>query len=156
MTRKFYDKKTFNINDRISIECSTQDTNYGFRHVASALVAGYAVTTAKCCYYNRTWEAWEYQSVIKKIAESKDLAPEDREAILSYAKNDHTDNSNLNMIAGVMAIGDILSDDKKQANDWKTRMLQAGLNLEVPEDWDQLPEDVKAGRLDAVINELSK
>lgn len=158
MARKFYNNKTFKINDDISIKCSTQDTSYGFRHVADALVNGRYVAYAKCCYHNRTWESYEYQSVIKKIAESKDLAPEDRSAIAAYAAADHTDNSDLNTIAGIMALGDILADGQKEANDWKTRMLRAGLEgrgLDMPEDWDNLTEDEKTRRLDGVIATLS-
>jgi len=44
---------------------------------------------------------------------------------------------------------------QKESNDWKARMLKAGLEnkgLIMPEDWDTLSENDKEARLNAVIN----
>lgn len=43
---------------------------------------------------------------------------------------------------------------QKSSSDWKARMLKAGLasrGLIMPDNWDELPEDEKQRRLDAVI-----
>ena len=58
-------------------------------------------------------------------------------------------------VAMVAAIGNVLCDNKKDKNDWKLRMLKAGLEnkgLSVPEDWDTLTESEKEKRLDGVIS----
>lgn len=65
------------------------------------------------------------------------------------------DNS-LGFIAGVAMLGDIFTNTQQESNDWKKRMLKAGLGnmLHMPEDWDQLPEDEKQRRLDGAIETL--
>ena len=59
----------------------------------------------------------------------------------------------------VAKLGNILTNNQKEANDWKTRMLKAGLEnkgLIMPENWNELSEDEKEKRLNNVINEFSK
>lgn len=65
----------------------------------------------------------------------------------------------LKTIAMVAKLGDIFGETQKQKNDWKARMLKAGLEnsgLIIPDDWDQLDEDTKQARLDGAIGELAK
>lgn len=64
------------------------------------------------------------------------------------------------LLTGIMKMGEIIhAGDQKGQNDWKARMLRAGLEgkgLIMPEDWDTLSEDEKEKRLNGVIIELSK
>ena len=84
MAYKEYDFRDFRIGELI-VQCYTQNTSYGFRHVAK--VRTYCdsdiIATAKACYYNRTWERWKYENVIKKALESID----DSGAYLEIVKN---------------------------------------------------------------------
>lgn len=59
--------KIFNLNREYSIVCEWNKTRYGFRHVAHLMLRGREVAKAEVCYYNRTWEAYEYQSVCSKV-----------------------------------------------------------------------------------------
>jgi hypothetical protein len=60
--------KIFKINEKLSIVCESQGTRYGFRHIARLMVNGIDNNmTAKCCYYNRTWESFEFQTVILNL-----------------------------------------------------------------------------------------
>jgi hypothetical protein len=166
--RKFYNQKTFKINDYLAIECATQNTNYGFRHVATLLLNGIERDTAKCCYYNRTWECYEYQSVIHGlIGKTKILTDTEKELIRHKldgkdgydgegCKGDLAGLATIGMIA---KLGDVLCKDQKEKNDWKERMLKAGLEgkgLIMPEDWNELDEDTKQARLDGAIKQLAK
>lgn len=59
----------------------------------------------------------------------------------------------------VMAMGDLLCDNQKEKNDWKARMLKAGMGnkgLIMPDDWGELSEEEKEKRLNAVKNNLIK
>jgi hypothetical protein len=88
---------------------------------------------------------------INYVAREYKLEIEDR-PIVDEAK----DNS-LKSISLVMAFGDIFCQDKKDKNDWKIRMLKAGLEnkgLIMPEDWESLAEDEKEVRLNKVIKEF--
>lgn len=65
----------------------------------------------------------------------------------------------LRTIGAIAALGDIFhKGDAKASNDWKARMLKAGLEgrgLIMPEDWDTLSEEDKQARLDGAIAEIT-
>ena len=68
---------------------------------------------------------------------------------------EHAGGSMNKTVAGIMMLGDIFGGGtKKGANDWKTRMLKAGLEnrgLIMPEDWNTLTEKEKERRLNDAI-----
>jgi hypothetical protein len=64
------------INEDKYIVCESVGTRYGFRHDAKLFVNGYEVEKAKICYYNRTWEAFQFQTVVLKLIEKTDALTE--------------------------------------------------------------------------------
>ena len=73
-------------------------------------------------------------------------------------KEERDDTIGLKNIAMVAKMGDILCEGKKEKNDWKARMIKAGLEnrgLIMPDDWDSLSEDEKERRLNGAIKELA-
>ena len=64
--------KTNDHNFVARFECTFEGTRYGFRHLCiliyydlnDDLIDGSAHD--KCCYYNRTWESYEYRTVMRK------------------------------------------------------------------------------------------
>lgn len=52
---------------KITVVCEFESTRNGFRHIAVLLINGYEHSRAKCCYLNRTWERFQYQSVLQKL-----------------------------------------------------------------------------------------
>ena len=159
--------KTFKINDKYEITCTSEKTRYGFRHLANLYRTGSSGTTtlidkAKVCYYNRTWESFEFESVLYDLLKkSKVFTEEEQKAIISNCqKNEHERvNNSFGLLAGVMKLGEILTDNQKDKNDWQMRMLKAGLTdkgLIIPEDWDELTEDDKGKRLSSVISQFSE
>ena len=153
--------KTFKVNKDIKIECDQKTTSYGFKHEARLMVNGYEQGFAKACYYNRTWESFEYESVIKYLLRKTDVLTKRQKTIfLKKAKGEYNREvkENFGMIATLAELGKLFTDDQKEQNDWKTRMIKAGLGegIIMPEDWDILNEDDKQARLDAVINEMKK
>ena len=61
--------KIFNLNNQYSVVCNWQKTSYGFRHIATLHKNGFSIAKSKTCYYNRTWERFEFESVLNKIIE---------------------------------------------------------------------------------------
>ena len=147
--------KIFKITEHIEVVCDSAKTRNGFKHTATLMIDGAEQESTKCNYLNRTWERYEYQSVLQKVINnSKVLSEEDKKICLEFAEGDHTDWSAFNMTSGISKLGDLFCDNQKDKNDWKARMLKAGLGnsgLEIPEDWDTLDEDTKQARLDGVI-----
>lgn len=95
-----------------------------------------------------------YQSVIQNtLGQVNALALFENE---SAPAEDKPDNG-LKSIAMVAKLGDIIAPDQKGANDWKARMLKAGLEgrgLIMPDDWNELSEDEKERRLNGAIQML--
>jgi len=59
--------ESFKLLDEYEAVCEFQSTRSGFRHVAVLLHNGSEVCRAKCCYLNRTWEAFEFESVLHTL-----------------------------------------------------------------------------------------
>ena len=134
-----------------------------FKHVATLLVDGQEQAETKICYQNRTWESFEFESVINKLLDKTGYLNEaDRAAFISKcAGRAHEEvKQNFGAIAAIATLGEVFhAGDQKAANDWKARILKAGLEssgLQMPDDWATLDEDTKTARLDAVINQLQK
>lgn len=51
----------------IEFKCWTTDTRNGFCHTCECL--SYDTTNTKASYYNRTWERFQYESVLKRAIE---------------------------------------------------------------------------------------
>jgi hypothetical protein len=50
-----------------SVICEWKNTKNGFKHEAHLLKNNYEIGKAKINYLNRTWEKFEYESVLKRI-----------------------------------------------------------------------------------------
>lgn len=75
---KQYDIRHFTAKvngEEITFRCYTTDTRSGFCHTAICTTWGIDTTPTKASYYNRTWERFEYESVLKRAIEKlpKDL-----------------------------------------------------------------------------------
>ena len=154
--------KAFKINNEFEIFCRSENTKYGFRHLAELRENGRLHTKAKACYYNRTWERFEYESVISDLlSKAKIMTQDEKIKCLDYLQKEHKEeiDKQFGFIFGIAKLGNILCETQKEKNDWKTRMLKAGLENEgliMPEDWDRLSEDDKETRLNNVIKEFEK
>lgn len=153
--------KTFKIDKHAEIICESEGTRYGFRHLAYLMVDGREIEKDKRCYYNRTWEQFEFESVIEGLlGKSKYLSETRKKNFLRRLRGDDKKelDKQFGVIATVAKMGEIFGKDQKEKNDWKTRMLKAGLEnkgLQMPDDWNELSEDTKEIRLNAVIQQLS-
>lgn len=59
--------REFKLNDEYTVVCEFVSTRSGFKHVAVLLKNGEEINRTKCCYINRTWERFAFQSVLCKI-----------------------------------------------------------------------------------------
>jgi hypothetical protein len=85
----------------------------------------------------------------------KDYSPSEEQIKQDREEEEKKANSMFKTVGLVAAMGEIFCNNKKDKNDWKLRMLKAGLEnkgLSVPEDWDTLTEQEKEKRLDGVIS----
>lgn len=148
--------RIFTINEKIQIVCDWHKTRNAFKHTATLIINGNDIETVKICYRNRTWERFEFESVLEKlIDETESLSADEKKASSEYVKNYRNEsNSELKTIAAVATMGEVFGKTQKEKNDWKTRMIKAGLEhkgLIMPDDWDSLDEDTKEKRLNSVL-----
>ena len=153
--------KTFKINKDLEIICEHKKTRIAFKHEATLLKNGSEIDRTKICYQNRTWECFEFESVIEKLLDKTEMLTEKQKAkfLKTIKGEDEKETSaRFKTIGGIAKMGDILCpEDKKAKNDWKAKMLKAGLEnqgLIMPEDWDELSEDEKERRLNKVLEVL--
>ena len=103
--------QTFKVNRNIEIVCESKNRRSGFKHVATLLVGGIERDEAKCLYVNRTWERWEYQSVLQKLAdETRALSSGQIKTLKRFIKNDARAEDALKPlkhIAMIASLGDV-------------------------------------------------
>ena len=151
--------QTFKVSEDVQIECLSKNTKTGFLHRANLIKNGVKIDTCICRYYNRTWESYQFQSVLSKMLDRiEELTEQDKKVVLERGVLDDPAMKRLNTVGMVASLGNIFGKNQKEKNDWKARMLKAGLEgsgLIMPDDWDTLSEDVKETRLDGMIKILS-
>ena len=69
---KIFNFKNTKLVKGIQAVCYSENTQSGFRHVAHICAGGRQIGRAKCTYTNRTWESFEYESVLKRAIEGSD------------------------------------------------------------------------------------
>lgn len=155
--------RTFKITEDIEVVCESQRTRSGFRHLATLLINGIEREKDKACYLNRTWERYQFQTVlsgvVSKAFRNKIISEEQKKVCDEFVDGDHTDWSDFKAVSMVAKIGDLFCDNQKDKNDWKARMLKAGFEnkgLQIPDDWDELDENTKQARLNAVIEVMGE
>jgi hypothetical protein len=151
----------FEISPTDKIVCAAQKTRNGFRHLVRYMRNGNEIASKSVSYLNRTWEKWDYETAIGGLLDKMDMSDADKQRIHDICEKQalgQTD-SMLKTVAATAALGEIFGTSLKEKNDWKARMLKAGLGnqgLSIPEDWDTLSETEKEKRLNAVIKMMKK
>ncbi len=81
--------KLFKLDRQISIVCEAENTRYGFRHIAHLFIGSYEIATSKACYHNRTWEAYQFQSVIEGVINKHWTDKKDRQKYLKKLRENY-------------------------------------------------------------------
>ena len=171
--------KTFKVNKNIKIECKTYSRAGSWStvpgslpswvapkragswgHSATLYIDGVEKSHTHIRYYNRTWESYEFESVLKALLEKSPFLSEwDKRCFKAMIKNGGKySTDDLRAIGMVAMMAGIFGKTQKQKNDWKARMLKAGLEnkgLIMPDDWDSLSEADKEARLDGAIKAIA-
>ena len=78
------------INDSVSISCEVYSNSKAWGHEAKAFYNGVEVEKHRIRYYNRTWEAYQFDTVksglLSKLDKSKSIPLKDRLAIAKAIK----------------------------------------------------------------------
>lgn len=164
---KRYSEKTFEISKNLQAWCWSENTRYGFRHLTELKRNYTTIATNKACYYNRTWKSYEFQSVLEGLAKHakaiNEITTREYNKFVKLIDNDFVKedqkriDKEFGVIGAIASLGDIFGSTQKQSNDWKARMLKAGLEnkgLIMPDNWESLSENEKQTRLNGAISTL--
>ena len=77
--------RIFNLDERFNVVCNSEATRNGFRHVAVLHSNGFEVCRTKICYLNRTWECYEFESILEKLIGER-FKGEEKEKFLKVIK----------------------------------------------------------------------
>ena len=61
--------RIFTLDEVYSIVCNFKSTRTGFKHTASLCKNGQSIYETKICYLNRTWDRFEYESILLKVVD---------------------------------------------------------------------------------------
>ena len=88
MAYKLYGREVFRATvngEEFTFTCYGQGTSYGFRHICTlgwndTTVARYVKDDiiAKASYYNRAWESFKYEAVLRKAINNLDVSEDTR------------------------------------------------------------------------------
>jgi len=152
--------KYFELEDNVYIKCWSEKTSRGFRHLAEFYVDGELIESVKVVYSNRTWEQYEFESVIYRLLQLMNRPDIERDAIMGAVENQALGrvNDEMKTIAMASSLGNIFGTTDKERNDWKLRMIKAGMGdgINLPDDWESLSEEEKGTRLDKIIDLMNE
>lgn len=80
--------RSFTLNKDYQVVCESEATRSGFRHVATLLHHGNECEKTKICYLNRTWESFEFESVLLRIIDAH-FEGEERQGFVNIIKSWH-------------------------------------------------------------------
>lgn len=158
----------FQVNEKLCMAAEVYETRYSWGHKAHLYRvrrperSDELIESVKVTYYNRTWERYQFESALEQLVDkalkNKEITKEEHQTLRDYIKNyEEREQKPFKSVAFVASLGDIFADNKKDANDWKIRMIKAGLPegaIEMPEDWNELSEEEKEIRLNGALKAL--
>lgn len=77
----------YTINQNLTVECKNFNNKTGWGHTARLYRDGVAIANKKIVYQNRTWERYEYESILLAIAGNKKLTPSEKDQFNSKIYN---------------------------------------------------------------------
>lgn len=149
-TAKLSNRKVFELDDVYSITCWVYETRYSWGHYAEIDKNGSVFDTEKYTYYNRTWEAYTYQSIIHGLI-SKAKLPEAYKKIADVLGEGNTKDE-LGKVRALATMSRLIGTPDSTL---ETLIAVTSGAITKPDDWDTLTEEEKKDRVDKAIEVLN-
>jgi hypothetical protein len=79
--------RVYNLTSDSYLVLDSVKTKNGFKHEATLVRKTFEDVKVKINYINRTWESFEFESVIKKLFDKMKYNESEKEAIINKIKN---------------------------------------------------------------------
>lgn len=148
----------FKISKSLEVQAETYETRYSWGHKAWLFRNSQEIDYKKITYSNRTWEAYEFESILESLARSKELTEKEKKQFEKKIKNQFQKEDpamkKLGQLAGLAKLAAIMQPERSA--DASLGVLAAGLGdaLIIPEDWQGLPDEEKQRRMDGALGSL--
>ena len=115
--------------EEITFRCHTTWTRNGFCHTAHYTGWDYSLTDTKASYYNRTWERFEYESVLKRAIDKlpSDIQQAVRDQIIDHKAAEEEQKAE-EQFEAFKNLHESLSDENKE------RLANSGIEMHSEED----------------------
>ena len=146
----------FQLDEQYAVICNSKKTRNGFKHTATLIRNGNEVGETKICYLNRTWESYEYESVIEKLLDRNFKGGEKAKyEAVAKAQGLGQVEERFKPVKTLVALANLFGTTDQERNALKKRALSTVPGIEFPEDFDQLPVEEQTRRLDAAAKLLT-
>ena len=143
----------FKLSKDYEVICNWKKTRNGFKHTATLCKNNNSVSETKICYLNRTWESFEYESVLHKVINAYF---DEKQAKKYIKKLKAPENEQFKAVSMVCALGEIMCNKQEEKNKFKKRILGTIKGIDFPQDWEKLLEKEKEKRLNGGIEQLER
>ncbi|MFA5380242.1 MAG: hypothetical protein WC455_31055 [Dehalococcoidia bacterium] len=154
--------KSYKFGNGYEVNCWSENTRYGFRHLCELTHNLNRIGKSKACYYNRTWEAYEFQSVIHQaiqaVFDNRTRAQQKKGQEINPLIKQYCDEvdarargieaKRFDPVKMAVAFGALLTDNPEERANWDKRMLSTVPGIDFPDDFDSLPVEEQQKRLD--------
>ena len=115
--------------NEVTFRCYTTWTRNGFCHTAHYTGWDYSLTDTKASYYNRTWERFEYESVLKRAIDKlpSDIQQAVRDQIIDHKAAEEEQKAE-EQFEAFKNLHESLSDENKE------RLANSGIEMHSEED----------------------
>ena len=145
----------FKLDEQYTVLARWQKTRIAFKHTASLFQNGTKIGETKICYQNRTWESYEYESVVNKIIDLFFKGKQKEKYVAAAAAIGRGEvNKTFAPVKALVGIAELLGADQAQRNRLKKAALASLPGIEFPDDFDHLPAEEQKRRLDAAVKVL--
>ena len=62
--------KIFRLDNNYNVVCNWKNTRNGFKHTANLCKNGFSIYETTICYFNRTWERFEYETILLEVIDN--------------------------------------------------------------------------------------
>lgn len=156
MAYKTVETKTVQLSEKYSVRLSYVKTNYGFKHEAVAMEDWRVLGKTKAIYYNRTWECYEYQTVICQAIKAFIPSPEKEVLHEHFSTITRLPGEGKSFLDSVCAMAKafevIAGDDKETTAKFQKKFLEKVPGIDFPEGFDELPLEERERRLKGAID----
>lgn len=145
--------KSFRLDENFTVDCEWKKTRMAFKHEATLYRDGIERDKTKICYQNRTWESYNFQSVLHKIID-RNFTGGLKEIFIKAVDAQGNGEDHFKEVKMISAFGNLLCDNDDDRSKFNKRIVGTIPGISFPDDFDNLPAEERKRRLNKALEVL--